>query len=129
MGSVLDGTLETMGTAWRAAEGPELDEGLVVPTGVLAIQQFARQLPVDALPSACVYRVAEGEEAAEDAVHIAIHRREGQVVGKGEDSPTCVGPDPWQTAELLERAWQLASEVRDDDLGGAPEVASAGVIA
>ena len=66
-----------MGTAWRAAEGAELDEGLIVPTGVLAIQQLARQLPVDALSCARVYGIAEGEEAAEDAVHIAIHRREG----------------------------------------------------
>ena len=66
-----------MGTARRAAEGAELDEGLIVPTGVLTVQQFLGQLPVDALPCARVYGVAEGEETAEDAVHIAIYRREG----------------------------------------------------
>jgi hypothetical protein len=74
---LLDGTLGAMGTTRRAAEGAELDEGLIVPTGVLAVQQLLGQLPIDALPCARVYGIGEGEETAEDAVHIAIHRREG----------------------------------------------------
>ena len=66
-----------MGIARRAAEGAELDEGLIVPTGVLAVQEFVCELPVDALPCARIYGISEGEEAAQHAVHIAIHRREG----------------------------------------------------
>ena len=63
------------------------------------------------------------EEATEDTEDIAIHGRVGQVVGEGEDCPTCVGSHARKVTQSFGRARDLSPEVGDDNLGGTPEVA------
>ena len=93
------------------------------------IQQSLGQRPVDPLSRRGVDGVSEGKESAEHPIDIPIHRRIGQVIGKGEDRPTGIGADPRQTTELLGRTRKLPTVVRDDDLGGSSEVAPPTVVA
>ena len=72
------------------AEGPQLYEALIVTPRVCPIQKSLGHSPVEALSRRGVYRSAEGEETAEHPIDIAVYRRVGQVVSKGEDSPSGV---------------------------------------
>ena len=124
-----DGALVAVRTTGRTAEGTQLDDGLVVATGMRLVEEGLRQIPVGAYATCRVDGLGRAEEATQHAVDIAVHSGVREVVGEGEDRTARIRADPWQATQPLGGVGDLSAEVRDDDLCGTQEIAPTGVVA
>ena len=82
-----DGARVAVRTTGRTAEGAQLDDGLVVATGMRLVEEGLCQIPVGAYATCRVDGLGRAEEATQHAVDIAVHGGIREVVGEGEDAP------------------------------------------
>ena len=72
-----DGALRAIRAARRTTKRTELDDRLVVATGMSGVQEGFGKRPVDPCPLGGVDGIRGAEEATEDTEDIAIHGRVG----------------------------------------------------
>ena len=124
-----DGALRAIRAARRTTKRTELDDRLVVATGMSGVQEGFGKRPVDPCPLGGVDGIRGAEEATQHAVDIAVHSGVREVVGEGEYRTARIRADAWQAAQPLGAVGDLSAEVRDDDLCGTQEIAPTGVVA
>ncbi|EAU63217.1 conserved hypothetical protein [Stigmatella aurantiaca DW4/3-1] len=114
----------------RAAHGRAvLHEGLIEVPGPLALHEGTGQGPQPGLPCLVARHAFHREEAGEHARHVAIHQGGFFSEGNGGHGPRRVAAEAGQGEQVLRGGGKPSSEVRDDLLGGAVEVARARVVA
>ncbi|MEY2599668.1 MAG: hypothetical protein RLZZ142_1927, partial [Verrucomicrobiota bacterium] len=125
-----DGAVVAAGLARGAEEGPKFHQGGVVgaPAG-FGGEKPAGKLPEEVPALGGIDGVGEVREAGEDAGDVGVDGGGGKVECEGGDGSGGVGADSREGGEVFGVLGEAALEAFEDGLGGAVEVARAGVVA